>query len=287
MTRPPQAWERLADVLLEREALVSRLVEDVLPRDLAGLYVTDDDVERALQAVPGLPGGDPGRAADVLAAVEPRLRAAREDFLDELAGSGRFAELVRAACLDAAGAEVLALVAAVEFDRRRQRLLQYVQDDVQLPRPTLATLVRVHGRDDERRAGGHLAVAPGVPLRRAALVTVGEDGPWGTRMCGLPKRVAWHLRGDDAPDDGLPGGAQVLAGAPAAGALEPGLLLVHGGDRMSRLQVAERRWPGAGRLSRPCRRTPSPGQPWCGRRRCAQRSSSASSTLLSRRQDGR
>jgi hypothetical protein len=255
VTRPLQAWERLADVLLEREALVSRVVEDVLPRELAGLYVTDDDVEQALQAVPGLASADPARLEDVVCAVEPRLRAAREAFTDELAGRGPFAHVVRAAHLDTPAAEVLALVAAAEFDRRRQRLLQYVQDDVQLPRPTLATLAHVHGRDEGLHSG-HLAVAPGSPLLRAALVTVTDDGPWGTRMCGLPARVAWHLRGDDGVDDALPGGAQVLTGSPVPPTAgrevpEPGLLLVHGGDRISRLQVVERRWPGATLLVTP------------------------------------
>ncbi len=241
------AWERLADVLLEREALVSRVVEDVLPRELAGLYVTDDDVDRALRSVPGLPGPDTARLDEVASAFEPQVDAAREAFAEELAGDGRFAGLVRAAGLDAGAAEVLAVVAAAEFDRRRQRLLQYVQDDVQLPRPTLATLARLHGRRGPG-AGGHLAVAPDAPLRRAVLVSVGEDGPWGTRMCGLPPRVAWHLRGDDAQDGELPGGAQVLAGAPSGG---DALLLVHGGDRTSRLHVVGRRWPGAARLVTP------------------------------------
>ena len=250
MTTSPHAWEQLADVLLEREALVSRVVEDVLPRELAGLYVTDDDVERALGAVPGLPAPDPTRLAEVSAAVGPRLELARGAFADELAGGGRFAGLVRAAGLPTEDAEVLAVVASAEFDRRRQRLLQYVQDDVQLPRPTLATLARLHGREGR---GGHLAVAPDAPLRRAGLVTVGEDGPWGARMCGLPPRVAWHLRDDDAPDGGLPAGAQVLAGTPSG---EADLLLVHGGDRTSRLQVVGRRWPGAGRLVTPASQDP-------------------------------
>lgn len=49
-------WEVLADVLLQREALLCRLGEGVPPRDLAGWFVAPEDVDRILRTLPGLDG---------------------------------------------------------------------------------------------------------------------------------------------------------------------------------------------------------------------------------------
>src|SRR2546429_5020913 len=99
------------------------------------------------------------------------------------------------------------------------RLVGYLQDNVALPRATLATLARLF--PDER------GVAPGSALCRAELVEVGQDGPWAIRMAAVAPRVVWALRGDDAADPGLPAGTRRVLGT-AAEVTPPELLLVTG-----------------------------------------------------------
>jgi AAA+ superfamily predicted ATPase len=269
-----EPWAVLADVLLQREALVCRLAEGRPPRDFAGLFVGHDDLDRILTTLPGLDGPGPDRVAAARAQVRAEVERAGKDFVASLDGGSPFAALSRSAGLTVQEAEVLALLAAVELHPARQRLVAYVQDSVQLPQLTLATLMRVLDHPGER------CVAPDSALRRAALVDVGATGPWATRACALPARVAWHLRGDQSADPDLPPGAQRnlrrragdsaqrnlrrRAGDSAqrnlrrrAGSSPPeaGLLLVNSGDRESRLHAVDRRWPGHGHLRCPVPRT--------------------------------
>jgi len=242
---PP--WQVLADTLLQREALVCRLGDGVLPRDFAGLYVGAEEVDRILRGLPGLGGADSDQVEPVRQRLAPGVAAARAAFVESLTGPSPFARIARRAGLDLADAEVLAVLAAVEMSPQRMRLVAYVQDNVALPRPTLATLTRLFAADD-----GHPAerrVAPGSALRRAELVEVGGDGPWATRMCAPAPRVVWALRGDDSADPGLPAGTRRLPGSAAAEA--PQLLLVTGADAASRRRVVERHWPGRGTLVGP------------------------------------
>ncbi|MFC6016068.1 ATP-binding protein [Plantactinospora solaniradicis] len=248
----------LADVLLQREALVCRLAEGRPPRDFAGMFVGPDDLDRILATLPGLDGPAPELTAAVRERTEPELVRARAAFRAALDGDSPFAALVRAARLTPPDAEVLALLDAVETSPARQRLVAYLQDSVQLPQLTIATLVRIFA-DPEHPA--ERCVAPESPLRRAELVEVATTGPWATRACWLATRVVWHLRGDSSPDVDLPAGtvrrpgdrdgvtsANGVLPDGAAGDAGPDLLLVHGGDRESRLRMVERRWPGRGLL---------------------------------------
>jgi hypothetical protein len=241
MTDSPEPWTVLADALLQREALVCRIAEGRPPRDFAGMYVGHEELDQVLATLPGLDGPGPERVAAVCGELEPDLERARQAFAASLAGSSRFAELARAARLGVPDAEVLALLAAVESSVARQRLVAYVQDSVQLPQLTLATLSRVF-------AGAEHGVAPASSLRRAELVDVRADGPWAIRTCAPPARVVWHLRADDAPDPELPAGTVRVPGTAME---DSGLLLVHGGDVESRLRAVEDRWPGRGRLVGP------------------------------------
>jgi hypothetical protein len=249
---PP--WQVLADTLLQREALVCRLGDGVLPHDFAGLYVGAEEVDRILRGLPGLGGARPEAVGPLVASLAPAVAAAREAFAASLSGPSPFARIARRAGLDQAGAEVLAVLAAVEVSPQRMRLVAYVQDNVALPRPTLATLGRLFAADE-----GHPAerrVAPGSALRRAELVEVGGDGPWATRMCAPAPRVVWALRGDDSADPGLPAGVRRVPGS-AAGESVPELLLVTGADAASRRQLVGRRWPGRGTLIGPVPATPA------------------------------
>jgi hypothetical protein len=49
-------WERFADLVLQREAALCRVVSGVPPRDFAGMYVDDDDLDTILRSLPGLDG---------------------------------------------------------------------------------------------------------------------------------------------------------------------------------------------------------------------------------------
>ncbi len=238
------AWEVFADVLLHREAALCRIVSGVPPRDFAGLYVANEDLDGLLRSLPGLDGPLPETAAPVRDAFADALSVARQQlyrWLDE--SDEPLARAARKADLNQRDLEVLALVAAVELNPQRQRVVAYIQDSVNLPRLTLATLRRIFGPAD-----GDCAMAETAPLRRAALIALDETGPWAIRMSGLPPRVAWAIRGDRSPDPGLPTDARLLEPAEPGYRRDPEqppvpLLLVHGADRESRRQLVRARYP--------------------------------------------
>jgi hypothetical protein len=244
-----EPWLTLADVLVQRLALRCRLGEGLVPHDFAGLYVGEAEVDRILRTLPGLGGADPGAVDALERDLAPGLAAARAAFVESLDGSSTFARLVRRAGLEPADAEVLAVLAAVELSPQRMRLVAYVQDSVNLPRLTLATLGRLLPEDPAAAR----RLAPGSPLRRAELVEVGADGPWALRACSPAPRVVWGLTGDDSPDPLLPNGFRRRPGS-SDGPAE--LLLVTGADEASRLRVVGQRWPGRGTLVGPVAQAP-------------------------------
>ena len=70
-------WERFADLVLQREAALCRVVSGVPPRDFAGMYVDDDDLDTILRSLPGLDGPDPAAAAPVRDLFAPLVVRAR------------------------------------------------------------------------------------------------------------------------------------------------------------------------------------------------------------------
>lgn len=233
----PTPWERFADVLLQREAALCRIVAGVPPRDFAGLFIGHDEIDALLRTLPGLDGPPPQAADAVRAAFAPAVAAARAGitrWLDD--GEDALARCARAARLPMDEAEVLALLCAVEIHPQRQRLVAYVQDSVQHPRLTLATLFRLLGPE-------HLAdraVSPASRAARAELIALDETGPWAARMAAIPARLVWALRGDASPDPDLPAAARRVPATAADGTdiPAPTLLLVHGADGDSRLRAA-------------------------------------------------
>jgi AAA+ superfamily predicted ATPase len=232
---PP--WQVLADTLLQREALVCRLGEGLLPHDFAGLYIGHEEVDRILAELPGASGPAADRVQALLQQLEPELALARKQFAESLAeGHSTFDRLVRNTGLDELDAQALALMIAVERSPHRMRLVSYFQDNVQLPRLTVASLMRMLG-------SGARSVAPDAPLRRAELVELGTEGPWATRMCWPALRVTWAMADDDSADAALPAGARRLQSV-GTGSIEPELLLVTGADLDSRLAAVRDCWPG-------------------------------------------
>lgn len=197
------AWQTWADVVLQGEALMWRLGEGVAPRDLAGWYVTMADADRILSTLPGLNGADRLRVEALRAECEPDRQRARELLRVELDGPSRFAQLTRAAALTPSEAETLAVLAAVELSPQRQRLVAYLNDDVRLPRLTLALLDRL---TDSAVCG------PDQTLVRLGLVEMDGTDTFATRTVSIPSRVTWYLLGNDAADLDLPDHTSVHRG---------------------------------------------------------------------------
>jgi hypothetical protein len=234
----PGGWcaPRLVDVLLQREALVALRHTGRAPHDFAGLFVGDDDARRALGSLPGLSSvADASDAPRESVAAE--VASARQEFRSWLGTGGRFGDVVRSTWLTDDEAEVFALLTAVELSPARQRLVCYLQDNIQLPRLTVDGLGQLFAGD-----AGHVgaeAVAPGAALQRAAFVNVAGDGPLAVRPCVVADRVLWHFLGDDTPDQALPlGVGRRRGGNPRQPGSRALLLLVHGGDPETRRRVA-------------------------------------------------
>jgi hypothetical protein len=224
-----QRWSGFADVLLQRAALVARVAQERAPDPLAGLKTDDADLDRLLRELPGLDGPGLDATTGIEEELAPAVAQARADLEVELAGDGLLAGLVRSARLDQSEAEVLVMLAAVEMDPRRQRLVGYLNDDVTQRRLTLWTLGQLF--DGERLA----AVGPGSGLRRAALLNPTADGPWAGSALAPATAVMWWLHGDHFPDPELPPDCEVVAG-PVGG--DRDLVVVTGEDRLRRLQAA-------------------------------------------------
>jgi SpoVK/Ycf46/Vps4 family AAA+-type ATPase len=230
------AWSGFADTLLVRAALAARLGWDRAPNPLAGYSLSDEEVDSLLRALPGLDREPPALFQDdvrkVLDDADVAVEEARAEFQLSLDDHGRFAAICHNAGLDLAGAEVLALLLAVEVDTRRQRLVGYLADDVTQRRLTVWTLQLVAGDKAVALAG------PGGPLRRAGLLVPAGAGAWAAEPVAVAPTVSWWLAGDDGLDPALPPGTEVLEVPYAADApTEEGRIVVSSGrDRVRRLQ---------------------------------------------------
>ncbi len=241
----PPAWEAYADAVLQRRGLLCRLGRGVPPRDLAGWFVADAEVDEILRSLPGLGGAPPGSNAELEQSLHEHLARADDALIASLDGDDRFADLVRRAGLTAGQVRTLSVVVAVEVHPQRQRLVGYIQDDVTLPRLTLA------GLDGLGLTGGALSAAPTARLITSGMLSVDPEGPWARRAVAASSRLVWYLRGDDSPDPGLPAGTllEKLAEPPAAdqqlstagvdvNPVGVRLWLVNGADRRSRQLAA-------------------------------------------------
>ncbi|MGN6522181.1 MAG: ATP-binding protein [Actinomycetes bacterium] len=253
-----QGWAQLADALLQRAALIARAAFDRLPSPLAGLSVNDEDVLRLLDELPGLGAGDEAAVADVLAYTAPAIEKARA----ALANDTKFASFARNAGLNAADAEVLAVLAAVDLDPRRQRLAGYLNDDVTIRHLTPFSLSALFADEP-----GHLrAVVPGGALARACLLEPVTERPWSRAPLRLAPFVGWRLSGFDGPEPDLPhscplipssgggiddsGSATASHSPDGAGGTAP-FVVVAGPDPVRRLEAAARALDGRALLVTP------------------------------------
>ena len=223
------AWLDFADVALHRLAVLHRLGRGTPPDELAGLRITDAEVDALLREMRGMV--DVPAIERATRELDPALAAARQRLADSRSDGSPFAVLVENAALDVHEAEALAVALAIELDLRRQRLLAYVQDDVSKTRVVLHTLTLMFGPS----GAGALAVAPGSALLRSGFIDVITDGPWAQHTLVVAPSVVWAILGDTSPDPDLPPGATFAEHPDERG---HDLVVVVGPDRVRRRQEA-------------------------------------------------
>ena len=231
----PQRWEVYADVVLQRAALTMRIHRGEPPRPLAGLVVEDDEIAVLLADLPGLARADDGGVDTLLGATEADVVAA-ENLLLEPGSDDDFAAIAWNALLDPNSIRVLALASAIDIDASRQRLVGYLNDDVARRWLTMSAVTRILGRP------GVAALASDSPLVRACLVSVEGETAWAMRAVRVATAVTDALAGAGGPDPMLPRRTEVVTAEIEAGA---GFVLVHGGDRATRIERAARETAGS------------------------------------------
>ena len=115
----------------------------------------------AVPARPGRARPRGGRARAGRCSPRSSSRHARRSRLWSAQSDDALARTCRNAGLAPADVETLALLTAVELNPQRQRVVAYVQDSVQLPRPTLALLARLLGSGRAADGRARLAAARG------------------------------------------------------------------------------------------------------------------------------
>ena len=169
-------WTAYADALLQRAALITRVAQDHLPDPLRGIKIDDDEIDGLLRELPGLRAGEPTMDADLATVLEARTDAAREAFCAALCEPSALVDVVANADLSGVEVEVFAVLAAVEADPRRQRLVAYLNDDATLRWLTPFSLRMLFGDED-----AVVAVGPGGRLTRAGLLAPARDACRGHR----------------------------------------------------------------------------------------------------------
>lgn len=230
-------WDVFADAVLQRAARRRRWTWGQPFDPLAGSVVHDADVDRLIAELPTSRATAPDEAKpdrerrrlmnDLDLAVEHARTA-----LHTIDDADPFGALVRAAGLDRHGVEVLALTAAVGWNPVRLRLLGYVQDDLSARGVMVAWVPQLLGDD----AAALDVLAPDGALRRSCLIEVHEETLPGSAVITVPLSVQWYLLADPSRDPDLPLDAIEYNGEPVG--KSPHLSLVHGADRIRRLQSA-------------------------------------------------
>jgi hypothetical protein len=230
-----RAWEIFADAALHRAARARQAIwgGDVDP--MAGAVVDDSDVDRLIAGLPlsRVSRPAPTDAADTVdGALAHAVDLARDALHTAADIDDPFGRLVAAAGLDEIAVEVLAVLTAIGWDPNRLRLAGYVQDDMSTRGVVLSALPGLLGRGHEAVE----ALAPEAALRRACLVHITDESQVGTALVTVAPSVQWHLAGNPSLDADLPLDTMEFDGEPAGAA--PPLALVHGPDRIRRLQAA-------------------------------------------------
>lgn len=149
-----------------------------------------------------------------------------------LGGDSILDQVVRSCELPDPAARVLALVFHIEVDESLQSVVERMLGAPGARRATVGLLARVLGADVVSQ------LTADAPLSRAELLQRHQDGQVFTdHTLGLDPQVVLSLLGDTSLDPALPLGTTVLEGDPRAPGVDE-LTLVHGPDRIRRLQAA-------------------------------------------------
>ena len=233
------AWQHLADLLIQREVLTTRVRRDA-PPDLMPGPIRGPEVDRIVESLilgKGADGidetldGKRARLEEIRAAFDGPLDDACTALDAELKEDTAFSILAANARLDPLGATFMGLACAIELEPAHQRLVGWLQDDPGSRRATLGLMARIQG-DEALQVFG-----PDAALLRAGYITVDSDGPWASQQIIVEPAVMWTLIGDRSRDPDLPSDVQFHnteeVGDPAAR-----VVVVHGGERWRRLEAA-------------------------------------------------
>ena len=148
-----------------------------------------------------------------------------------LTEDGPLAGIAASAELTPLESRVLALSGAVELDRRLQRLVAHLTADPGGFRLELDLVARLLGTE------ALATLAPGARLITSGLLEIDGEVPFAAARVTVPRTVAWALQGELVLDPALPLGAELVR-APDGALGGPELVLVHGPDRVRRIETA-------------------------------------------------
>ncbi|MFD4370525.1 ATP-binding protein [Streptomyces sp. NPDC058486] len=163
-----------------RRAVEARRAVDPDPDDaFRGLYLTEEAVERLLEAPRVFPRPDP---------------------LPQVPAESRLGSLVADFGLSALDVDILLIALLPDLDDRFESFYGYLNDDVTRRRPSAGLALGLCGMphaDREARA----RLGERAPLRAGGLLLVEDrEGPFLGRALRVPDRVTAYLLGDDTPD---------------------------------------------------------------------------------------
>ncbi|MDX2296389.1 MULTISPECIES: ATP-binding protein [Streptomyces] len=166
-----------------RRAVAARRAVDPDPDDaFRGLYLTEEAVERLLEAPRAFPPPEP---------------------LTPASSTSRLARLAGAFGLSALDVDILLIALLPDLDDRFEAFYGYLNDDVTRRRPSAGLALGLCGMphaDREARA----RLGERAPLRAGGLLLVEDrDRPFLGRALRVPDRVTAYLLGDDTPDPRL------------------------------------------------------------------------------------
>lgn len=170
------------------------------------------------------------RTGESSEAAERAVAEALAGFADVCGTPGPFGTIVDTAGLGEVAAAVLALCAAVETDRRLQRIVGTLVGGPSVSRVDVQLVADLLG------PAAVSALAPGAPLRAAALLDLDPGAPLASATITVPPVVTWALLGEVALDPALPAGTSyVFAEEDEVGIAD--VVLVHGSDPVRRRQA--------------------------------------------------